>query len=441
MINKMKNRPFLSRVFLCATVALALPCANRCLAQNSPPAPFAISPDHSNGIYDVGQTVHWRIQAADTNAMPHAHYTLWKGELTKLAEGDLVFTNDVATLDSKFDAPEHLMLEARNGAAKNSRALGGAIAGMDNIKPSASRPDDFDAFWKAKLKELAAVPANPCLETEESGKTNVSYWKITMDNIRGSHIYGQIARPARDGKFPAMLILQWAGTYALQKSWVVGRADAGWLALNIEPHDMHIDASDQSKIPGDYCAVGNDDRDHSYFLRMYLSCYRAAEYLRSRPDWNGKVLVARGASQGGLQTLMIAGLHPGITAALALIPAGTDMLGPVVGRKGGWPQWYGWVEGKDPQKVHEASRYYDVCNFAPHVTCPVLVGFGLIDETCPPEGIVAACNLIKSHKQMVVLAKSGHPEINHSQKPFRDMENIWLAALRDGKPLPRSQEK
>ncbi len=425
-------------VLRASAVTLTLICANLCLAQNHQAPPFVISPDHTNGIYAVGETVHWRIQATGANAMAPAHYRLLKGELTKAAEGDLKFAEGVATLDSKFEAPGHLLLEARNGSGQTNRALGGAIAGMEQIKTSSPRPDDFDAFWEAKLKELAAVPANPQLESAESGNKNVSYWKITMDNIRGSHIHGQIARPTREGKFPAVLVVQWAGVYALERQWVTGRASAGWLALNIEAHDMLIDASDKSKIPDNYPSVGNDDRDQSYFLRMYLSCYRAVDYLRARPDWDGKVLVVMGASQGGLQTLMIAGLHPGVTAALALVPAGSDMFGPVVGRTGGWPNWYNQVKGKDPQKVHEASRYYDVGNFAPHITCPVLIGCGLIDETCPPEGVLATYNLIKSPKQIVVLPKSGHGEVNGSQRPFYSVENAWLSALLNGKPAPVS---
>ncbi len=319
---------------------MALLSANLCLAQNRQAPPlFLVSPDHTNGIYAVGDTVHWSIQPDGTHTASQAHYILWKGELTNAAEGDLTFADGAATLNSKFEFPEHLMLEVRNGTNQQGRALGGAIAGMNQIKTSAPRPDDFDAFWDAKLKELAAVPANPQLESAESDRTNVSYWKITMDNIRGTHIHGQIAKPAHEGKFPAMLIVQWAGTYALQQKWVTGQAADGWLALNIEAHDMQIDASDKSKIPQTYDTVGNDDRDHSYFLRMYLSCYRAVDYLRSRPDWDGKVLVVTGGSQGGMQTLMIAGLHAGVTAALACVPAGSDMLGPDIGRKGGWPQW------------------------------------------------------------------------------------------------------
>ena len=74
-----------------------------------------------------------------------------------------------------------------------------------------------------------------------SGKPNIDYWKITLDNIRGTHIQGQLARPKQGDKFPALLIVQWAGVYPLQKSWVTDRAGEGWLVLNIDAHDLPID--------------------------------------------------------------------------------------------------------------------------------------------------------------------------------------------------------
>jgi len=215
-------------------------------------------------------------------------------------------------------------------------------------------------------------------------------------------------------KLPAMLIVQWASIYPLQKPWVTDRAAGGWLVLNIMAHDLPIDepaefyAAQTDGPLRDYWGIGNDDRETSYFLRMYLSCYRAAEYMSQRPDWDSKTLVVSGTSQGGQQTLMLAGFHPKITAALALVPAGCDMLGPDIGRRGGCPQWYSITNGKDPAKVHQASRYFDVVNFASRVRCPVLAGVGLIDETCPAAGVFAALNQMQVPKEIVVLPQSDH---------------------------------
>jgi cephalosporin-C deacetylase-like acetyl esterase len=159
--------------------------------------------------------------------------------------------------------------------------------------------------------------------------------------------------------------------------------------------------------------------------------------LSTRPDWDGKTLVVMGGSQGGMQSLMTAALHPKITAALANVPAGCDMLGPEVGRSSGWPQWYFSVDGKDPQQVREASRYYDIANFTPLIKCPVLVGLGLLDETCPPAGILAAVNQITSPKEVIILPTAGHNDDHGTQKPYdRRCYEVWLPALRAGQSVP-----
>jgi cephalosporin-C deacetylase-like acetyl esterase len=271
----------------------------------------------------------------------------------------------------------------------------------------------------------------------------VDYWKITLDNVGGTHVQGQLARPAKGDKLPALLIPQWAGVYPIEKEWATSRAAEGWLVLNFLAHDLPIDEPAefyQKQYDGplqNYWAIGNDDRDQSYFLRMFLACYQAAEYLTHRPDWDGKTLVVLGTSQGGWQTLVIAGLHPRVTAALALVPAGCDMLGPDVGRRPGWPQWYDQTAGKDPARVYETSRYFDAANFAPRIRCPVLVGLGLIDHVCPPEGIMATANQIAGPKEVVILPRSEHQEIDGSQRPFNvRCYEAWLPALREGKPAP-----
>ncbi|HLK57888.1 MAG TPA: acetylxylan esterase [Chthonomonadaceae bacterium] len=438
-------------VFLACIAALLAPGGRA--AQGQPPMrtlPLTAAPDRVDGVYKVGDTVHWTVTWSGDADVPPIHYTLKSGGLKGVAQGDLSFSKHVATLDSKFDAPGTLLLDVQWQAGGPPRhLLAGAVAAPERILPSAPPPSDFDAFWKSQLKDLKKVPFNPQLEPAEGGKPGVSYWKITLDNIHDTHIHGQLARPEQGEKFPAMLIVQWAGVYPLQKGWATDRAAEGWLALDIEAHDIPIDSpnafyQEQSAGPlKNYWSIGNDDRNASYFLRMYLSCYQALEYLKSRPDWNGKTLVVMGTSQGGQQTLMLAGLHPqDLTAAMALVPAGCDMLAPEAGRAPAFPQWYYHTEdGKDPKKVHETSRYFDVVNFARHIKCPVLVGLGLRDDVCPPTSVLSAVNVIPGKKEVVILPKSGHQNENGSQDPFNvRCYGPWLTALREGKPAPVEQE-
>jgi len=62
------------------------------------------------------------------------------------------------------------------------------------------------------------------------------------------------------------------------------------------------------------------------------------------------------------------------------------------------------------------------------------VAIGLFDETCPPVGVHAACNLIKGPKE-VVLMNSGHHDQNGSQAPYNRRAEEWLAAMVKGEQV------
>src|SRR5258708_38853933 len=143
-------------------------------------------------------------------------------------------------------------------------------------------------------------------------------------------MYGQLARPAKGEKFPAMLVVQYAGVYPLPKTNVTSPAAEGWLTLNIMAHDLPFDKppefyKDQNEHAlKNYTAIGNDDREKSYFLRMFLGCYRVVEYISKRSDWDGKTLVITCTSQGGLQSFVSAGLNPKVTVLMVNVPVGCD---------------------------------------------------------------------------------------------------------------------
>jgi cephalosporin-C deacetylase len=433
-----KTHSLQRRILQSLTVTLFLLLCLRLSGQE-----LQVRPANEQGIYQPGEAIRWNIRLKDSETA-QASYVLKKGGLTEISQGTANLIHGEGQIEAKLEEPGWLLVEVsvRSGTNKTVKALGGALVSPDKIQPSAPRPEDFDNFWAEKLKELAGVPMNSQLTPTEPGKAGVDYFKISMGNIRGSHIRGQLARPQKGEKLPAMLIVQWAGVYGLQKSWVTDRAAEGWLVLNINAHDLPIDEpeqfySDQSKGPlKDYPSIGNDDRETSYFLRMYLSCYRGAHYLAERAEWDGRTLVVTGGSQGGLQSLVTASLHPKISAVLACVPAGCDLNGPEAGRLPGWPMWHWNTKGKEESKVRNTARYFDVVNFASRITCPVLVGVGLIDSVCPSPGVFSACNQIKSAKEIVVLPEGEHGDKNGSHQAYYTRFNAWKDALAKGAPAP-----
>lgn len=407
---------------------------------------LVVTSDHASGVYAVGEDVKWTVAyKANSTTAPAApadlKITLKSNGHKVVREASVPMTDGQAVIEAKLDAPGTMLLsiEARL-VDKTIKGFGGAVADPAKIDRSSPRPDDFDAFWQSQIDKLNAIAPGAKLTPGESGVAGVEYSKITLDNVNNSKVNGQIARPAGDGKkFPAMLIVQWAGVYPLQKPWVIDRAKEGWLAMNIIAHDLPIDepVDYYKKLADgdlkDYRSQNNDDREKSYFLRMYLSCYRAADYLTTRDDWDGRTFVVSGGSQGGLQAIMTAAIHPKVTAVLANVPAGCDLTGPMVDRACGWPNWYFATKGRDEARVRETGKYFDVMNFASRVKVPTLVSAGLLDTTCPPSGVIATFNQLAGPKELVIMPQADHGK---RHEPYYERQKAWQAKLLKGEQPP-----
>ena len=403
---------------------------------------ITLEADHPDAKYHLGERVTWSLKLVDGLADASTRYVIKRDGLTEVSSGSIQFNNGMAQVQSTLNEPGSLLLDVTVPGVSKTRALDGVVFAPEKIKPSLPPPEDFDSFWSAKIKELSTVPIDLQLTPQDSGDPNVDYSLIRMGNIRGSHIYGQIARPRRAGEFPAMLIVQWAGVYPLTKGTVVGRAKQGFIALNISAHDAPSNEGEDyyknlsATTLKDYVAIGQTDRESSYFLRMYLSCYRAVEYLAARDDWDGKTLVATGTSQGGLQAIVAGAINRKVTTIIANVPAGCDGTGHVIGRAFGWPYWHGRAKGEDAEKITQTSRYFDAMNFSPRVKCPTLISAGLVDMTCPISGVLAAYNQIQSSKEILLMIDADHQGQKETHAPFHRRSTQWIDAILQGQKLP-----
>ncbi|HYD52777.1 MAG TPA: acetylxylan esterase [Gemmatimonadaceae bacterium] len=390
------------------------------------------TPDRATGIYAVGETVGWTV-AVPRGARGGAYtYTIRRDGGEVLSSGTLDLSRRPARIETRLAQPAMVLVEVkpatpdstfghRSTGGAGRRLLGAAVA-PTGIQAAESKPADFDAFWEAKLRELAAIPMTPQVTSSESGRAGVAYATIKLRNVKGAHVYGQLARPAAEGKYPGLVIYQWASPpYPLQKSWVVDRAAEGWLALNVEPHDVPPDMPQAfyDALPAlvkNYNVIGQHSRDESHFLQMYLGAYRAIEYLSTRPEWDGKTIVVTGTSMGGQQSLAVAGLHPRVTGVVVHVPAGADVTAAKHGRMASYPNW-----NVSRPEVLETARYFDVANFAPGITARALVSMGFIDEVTTPTGIWAAFNQIRGAKEVVPL-----PDAPHNHLATQEQQAAWF---------------
>ncbi len=415
------------------------------LAQRGPAIQqqLTFTPYHASGIYDIGETVGWTVTPGPVTPTYSYKWTIRRNNAVVLKEGKLNLTSGKDTIEIKGEEPEMIYVAVEpvaklapdppaaepspaapaqiapsaagpgrgnpngfvggNTGRNNGLYAVGAAVAPTRIPLSTPRPADFDEFWNQKLAEQAKIPMHPVLKPVQTDVAGVEMSIVTLDAL-GSKAHGYLAKPGKEGKFPALLMLQYAGVYALSAPMVAQRAAEGWLVLDVDSHDKSPDEP-SGDIPRNYQAVGNPDREKSYFLNMYLRDSRALDYLTSRPDWDGKTLVFTGGSMGGQQSLCLAGLRPekNITAVIVGVPAGADVTGDLHGRKAGYPNW----PSSNPD-VMRTAVYFDPVNFASRIKAPVLAAMGFIDTTAPPVGIWTALNQIPGPKEPLPLVESEH---------------------------------
>jgi cephalosporin-C deacetylase-like acetyl esterase len=341
-----------------------------------------------------------------TPAGPSAPATL---AVTALAVASPAASSPVAVPVTQTTAPPaaagaSAYVGGNTGRNNGFYAVGAAVA-PTRIPLSTPRPADFDAFWDNQLALQAKVPINAVLTPVQTDVPDVELSLFQLDAL-GSQTHGYVATPARAGTFPAVMQLQYAGVYALNARADAMRAAQGWLVVNVDSHDK-LPSDPSGNIPRAYQAIGNTDREMSYFLDMYLRDSRALDYVQTRPDWDGRTIVLMGGSMGGQQSLALAGLRPDrITAVLVCVPAGADTNGDLHGRKAGYPNW----PSMNPDAMRTAL-YFDTVNFAPHINAPVMAGMGFIDTTSPPAGVWTALNQIPGPVEALPMIESEHDNL------------------------------
>jgi cephalosporin-C deacetylase len=391
-------------------------------------------PFHSTGIYRIGEKAGWTVSLPNDTAAAKYTYEIKKNNFDVLKTSTLDFSSGSATIETTLQEPAMLYVTVTaEGAPPTSAVHLGAAVAPAQLKPPAPKPPDFDAFWHNKLLYLSITPINPVIVPVKTEQEGVELSTVRLDSF-GSRVHGYLAKPIKLGKFPALIIYQYAGVYALQPKTVTDRAAEGWLAFDVDSHDL--DPSQAAGVPTNYQSIGNFNRETSYFLNMYLRDARAVDYICSRPDWDGHTLVLMGTSMGGQQSLVTAGNRPQVSAVIVNEPAGTDISAELYGRQAGYPNW----PVNDPRAMATAP-YFDVVNFASRIKAPVLAAMGFIDTTASPAGIWTALNQIPGPKEAFPMIESDHnnrtPE---KQVAFHAREKEVLDILLHGGPFRPKEE-
>lgn len=408
-----------------------------------------ITADRPDAIYKVGEDATFNVKLLDGDkpaAGVELNYTLSLDGHKELSKGKTSSTDRPFTVKGKLDEPGFLRLTVTCKPEGQAVVNGMGAVGYDPpaIKPSLPVPDDFDAFWNDQKKQLAAVPMNPKLTPVDSKMPTVECFDLQVDCLGGKPVSGYFARPkkAEPKSLPAVLFVHGAGVRSSSLGGPMSTAGRiPCLALDINAHgipngkpDDFYKALSDGELKG-YPQHGRESRDTIYFRGMYLRLIRAIDFLCAQPEWDGKIVIVRGGSQGGGQSLAAAGLDSRVTAIWAAVPAICDHSGNVVDRTAGWPRIVPrGADGKPEPKALEAARYIDAMNFATRTKADAIVSVGFIDGVCPPTSVYAAFNNLASpRKEMIIGIPFGHTVWQESNVRAEKFLDEHIARIRGAK--------
>ena len=195
------------------------------LAQG-PRQPFSrvavtVTPDHSDWTYQPGEAVTFRIDVVrDGHQVSGAtvKYGVGPEMLPPLTQATAVIgTHPLTVAGGTLNTPGFVRLVATAEIeGRTYRGVGTAGFAPDRIQPTQVNPPDFDLFWDAERKRLAALPIDAkWTPLPDYGTADVDCSQINLQNVGltegASRLYGILCMPKAAGRYPALLSVPGAG--------------------------------------------------------------------------------------------------------------------------------------------------------------------------------------------------------------------------------------
>jgi cephalosporin-C deacetylase-like acetyl esterase len=389
-----------------------------------------IAPDHDDWIYKLGENARFSVQVLKYGNLVNnvmIDYEMGPECFPDVKKEGVSLKNGRAEFTGTMKKPG--FYRCRVWAIVDGQKYEGLATAAfepEKIEPTVKDPDDFDAFWAKEIEKAREISLSPRLTLlPEKCTSDANVYHVSFQNeVNGSRIYGILAVPKKEGRYPAILKVPGAGIRPYGGD--VKIAGMGYITLEIGIHgipvnlDPEVYSSLSAGALSNYNNIRMNNRDTHYYKRVYLGCVRAVDFIITLPEFNGTDIAVTGGSQGGALTIVTAGLDKRIKYAASIYPALCDHTGYLHERAGGWPHYF--RNNKPGKDEVETLGYYDVVNFARRITAPGYYTWGFNDLTCPPTSMYAAYNVISAPRELHIFQETGHwtfPEQN-------DMLYKWL---------------
>jgi len=300
------------------------------------------------------------------------------------------------------------------------------------------RPDDFDAFWDARLKELDSLDPEVNLRPAGFQVPFAECLDMTFTGVGGARVYAKLIRP-KGVQAPHPAVLMFHGYSGDSGDWCDKLAYAA-LGYTVAAMDCRGQGG-RSQDPGGH--AGNTLHGHiirgldgppeeMMYVQLYLDTVQLARVVMDMPDVDPGRVAASGGSQGGGLTLACAALEPRISRAASTFPFLSDYrrVWEMDLVKTAYREVRDYFKRFDPRhervgEIFAKLGYIDVQHLCPRIRGEVYMAVGLVDETCPPSTQFAAYNKIASKKSMALYPDFGHEGLKgHADLVFQFLADL-----------------
>jgi cephalosporin-C deacetylase len=284
-----------------------------------------------------------------------------------------------------------------------SQSYAFAIDPISTISPY-PRPKDFKQFWVKTLAELRRIPPSYTL-TKSTTLSNdtMDVFSVEMRSLDSVRIQGWYVVPKGKQNLPALIYFQGYTTNNYPAPPYFKFSKYAQFFLNIRGHgDSNKDVNPGF---GAYLTQGLKSRSTYIFRGAYMDCIRSLDFVCNRPEVDSKRIGIWGGSMGGALALATAGLDRRVKMCVFDLPFMSDFRNyfNISNFLGGEVKQFSAQNGIPMTDIYNTLDYFDIKNFASWVQCPVMMGVGLLDKTCPPAINFAAFNNLRVRDRVFYL--------------------------------------
>ena len=276
-----------------------------------------------------------------------------------------------------------------------------------------AEPPDFDAYWRAVLDELDAVPARPEIEPIPMRETDfATLYGVRLTSVGPYRLFGYLSVPKTDDPAARFPLIYWPPAYASVLQ-IIPQGTANEIRRRFVTFSCagrgqrNADKPYAAMFPG-LLTEGLDSPRGYIFRSIVADAVRGLQFALSRTD---KVDPSRVAMVGNDVALQTAALQPGATAVASAPALFADPL-TAAAKTDAYPL----EEYNDHLRAHpdrrdavaETLSYFDLRAFAPRIAAPTLLMAGPQGAPLGPDALTPIANAIPAGAEVYASQQSSY---------------------------------